>query len=217
MRMLMFGPPGVGKGTQSKLISKKLSIPQISTGDILRKAVKEESTLGKRAKLYLDEGKLVPDRLILEVIKEVLDQDFTRDCYILDGFPRTVDQAKGLTAMLEVLGKPLNHIIRIIVPDETILKRLVSRRICSNCGREYNLEFKPIPADGKCEACGNTEFLHRKDDQEETIRKRLSVYRNQTAPVIDYYRGQGLVTEVDGDRDIQVVNDEIMEIISKNN
>jgi adenylate kinase len=217
MRMLMFGPPGVGKGTQSKLISKKLSIPQISTGDILRKAVKEESTLGKRAKLYLDEGKLVPDRLILEVIKEVLDQDFTRDCYILDGFPRTVDQAKGLTAMLEVLGKPLNHIIRIIVPDETILKRLVSRRICSNCGREYNLEFKPIPDDGKCEACGNTEFLHRKDDQEETIRKRLSVYRNQTAPVIDYYRGQGLVTEVDGDRDIQVVNDEIMEIISKNN
>jgi adenylate kinase len=128
MRMLMFGPPGVGKGTQSKLISKKLSIPQISTGDILRKAVKEESTLGKRAKLYLDEGKLVPDRLILEVIKEVLDQDFTRDCYILDGFPRTVDQAKGLTAMLEVLGKPLNHIIRIIVPDETILKRLVAER-----------------------------------------------------------------------------------------
>jgi adenylate kinase len=211
MRLIFFGPPGVGKGTQSKLISNRLQIPQISTGELLRAAAKEDSPRGREIETYLAAGQLVPDQMIIDIIRTVLDGRDMRNGFILDGFPRTQPQAENLDRMFRDLQVSLSSVIEIKVPGETIVERLVNRRICSNCGAEYNLLFNPIPASGSCDKCGNRTFIHRSDDNEETIRKRLEIYKRNTAPVLDYYAARGKLFQVDGDREITTVNAEIVD------
>ncbi len=213
MRLIFFGPPGVGKGTQAKILSSRLGIPQISTGAILRRAVSEKTKLGLEVSKYLDEGRLVPDKLIIDLIAEELVQPDAQKGFILDGFPRTVPQAEGLDEIFGRLHLKLDRVLEISVPEKVIINRLVNRRICKNCGEEYNLIFRPIPEDGKCENCGGTEFIHRSDDTEETIRKRLEVYKNETQAVLGYYGKQNLLSKVQGNEDIDVVTQNIFEAL----
>ena len=209
MRLIFFGAPGVGKGTQAKIICSKLGIPQISTGAILRKAVAEKTDLGKEAAKYMDEGLLVPDNLIIDLIAEELSKPETQKGFILDGFPRTVHQAEGLNDIFNHLNLKLDRVIEISVPEDVIIQRLVNRRICASCGEEYNLLYRPIPADGKCENCGGTEFIHRKDDYEETIRKRLEVYKNETEAVLGFYKKMNLLSKVQGNQEVPKVTQDI--------
>lgn len=212
MRLLFFGAPGVGKGTQSKIISEKMHIKQISTGEMLRAAVKENSMLGKKVSGYLNDGKLVPDDLIIDIISIELKKPDNENGFILDGFPRTLPQAEGLDKMFEKLDIHLDKVVEISVPDEIIIKRLVNRRICSECGNEYNLLYNPIPGNGKCEKCGNHIFIHRSDDHEETIRKRLAIYNEQTKPLMGYYQKKGLLFSIKGDHNIDAVTDDILKL-----
>jgi adenylate kinase len=212
MYLILFGAPGVGKGTQAKLVSKNYNIPQISTGDMLRDAVKARTELGKKANLLMNEGKLVPDEIMLALIKERISK---RDCkkgFILDGFPRTITQAEELDQLFSDLG--LTHItcIEISVPDEEIIQRLVSRRLCEKCGTDYNLITNPPPPAMTCSKCGG-KIIQRKDDNEETISKRLSVYLSQTAPLREYYRKKGDFHSVDGRQSIGKVSEEILSIL----
>ncbi|NVM31374.1 MAG: adenylate kinase [Candidatus Helarchaeota archaeon] len=186
MKLILLGAPGAGKGTQSKYIAEKLGIPQISTGDILRKAVREGTEVGQMAKSYMDEGKLVPDDVIIEIMKARLDEPDCARGYILDGFPRTINQAEKLEGIAQI-----DVVINLQVSTETILKRLTGRRSCAKCGAVYNLSFKPPPQEGKCE-CGG-EIYQRDDDKEETVLKRIETYKNQTEPLIKYYSQKNLV------------------------
>lgn len=210
MRLILFGAPGVGKGTQSKLLVKALEIPQISTGDILRKAVAEKTELGNKAKEFMNSGKLVPDSLILEMVKERIQQDDAQKGFILDGFPRTVPQAEGLDAMLGDLNADLDKVVQIDVPTEELLKRLINRRLCKSCGEEYNLIYKPIPESGICKVCGKSEFWHRPDDREEVVTQRNQEYENNTAPLIEFYSKKGKLVKVDGLQGIEDVNKSIL-------
>lgn len=214
MRLIFFGAPGVGKGTQSQIISEKVGSPQISTGVLLRAAVEAETEAGLRAAKFMEEGQLVPDELIIHIISEVLKEPENKNGFILDGFPRTLRQAEGLDQMFHRMGTGLDKVIQIKVPEETIVARLVNRRICSSCGNEYNLISKPIPEDGICAKCGNDKFIHRNDDNEETIRKRLEVYTNKTEPVLNYYRAAGKLAQVKGDEDIFKVTGYILEVLN---
>ena len=214
MRLIFFGAPGVGKGTQSQIISAKVGSPQISTGVLLRAAVEAETEAGLRAAKFMEEGQLVPDELIIHIISEVLKEPENKNGFILDGFPRTLRQAEGLDQMFHRMGTGLDKVIQIKVPEETIVARLVNRRICSSCGNEYNLISKPIPEDGICVKCGNDKFIHRNDDNEETIRKRLEVYTNKTEPVLNYYRAAGKLAQVKGDEDIFKVTGYILEVLN---
>lgn len=186
MKLILLGAPGAGKGTQSKYIAEKLGIPQISTGDILRKAVREGTEVGQMAKAYMDEGKLVPDDVIIEIMKARLNEPDCARGYILDGFPRTINQAEKLEGIAQI-----DVVINLQVSTETILKRLTGRRSCAKCGAVYNLSFKPPPQEGKCE-CGG-EIYQRDDDKEETVLKRIETYKNQTEPLIKYYSQKNLV------------------------
>jgi len=208
MYLILFGAPGVGKGTQAKLVSKKLNIPQISTGDMLRAAVKNQTELGKQAGAIMSRGELVPDDLILNMIKERFGQDDCKNGFILDGFPRTLAQADGLDKLMKELNLPEFTCIEITVPDKDIIDRLVSRRGCSKCGADYNLSTNPPPADNKCVKCGG-EIIQRKDDNEETIGNRLKVYSDQTAPLTDFYQKKGKFFSVDGRNSIDAVQDEM--------
>jgi adenylate kinase len=212
MQFVLFGPPGAGKGTQAKLLSEKFGIPQISTGDILRNAVKNETELGKKVKAILDKGELVPDEVIVELVEERLKEADAQKGFILDGFPRTLFQAEALDEMLAKNNRDHLLVIRIKVSEEEIVKRLTSRRICEKCGFTYNLIYNPPPADGKCEKCGG-KIIQRSDDTEETIRKRIRVYIDQTTPVIDFYRSRGNLHEVDGSRPVEEVFADILTII----
>lgn len=214
MRLIFFGPPGVGKGTQSQIISQKIGIPQISTGILLRAAVKDKTELGIKIARFMEEGQLVPDDLIIDIISEVLKEPENEKGFILDGFPRTQTQAEGLDKMLQGMGISLDKVIQIVVPEENIVNRLVNRRICAKCGNEYNVVSKPIPEDGICIKCGNDKFIHRNDDNEETIRKRLQVYADQTKPVLNYYKLKGKLGQVKGDEDIKEVTRYILELIN---
>ncbi len=210
MRLILFGAPGVGKGTQSKLLVKALRIPQISTGDILRKAVAEKTELGNKAKEFMNLGKLVPDTLILEMVKERIQQDDAQKGFILDGFPRTVPQAEGLNSMLAELNADLDKVVQIDVPTEELLKRLINRRLCKNCGEEYNLIYKPIPENGICNVCNESEFWHRPDDREEVVSQRNQEYVNNTTPLIEFYSKEGKLVKVDGLQGIEDVNKNIL-------
>ncbi|MFX1295909.1 MAG: adenylate kinase [Promethearchaeota archaeon] len=206
MKVILLGAPGAGKGTQSKSITKKYEIPQISTGDILRKAVREESKVGKMAKSYMDEGKLVPDDFIIEIMKARLNEPDCSKGYVLDGFPRTINQAEKLEAIAQV-----DVVINLVVSTETILKRLTSRRSCSKCGAVYNLLFKPPPESGKCECGGN--IYQRDDDKKETILKRIETYKTQTEPLIKYYSEKKIIKNVDAKDTPSEVFQEIEEIL----
>lgn len=199
MRLVFLGAPGSGKGTQAKKLEKHLGVPQISTGDLLRAAVKTGSELGKQAKAKMDAGELVPDSLVLGLLKERVGQPDTRKGFILDGFPRNLAQAKALDDLLKALGQPLNTALLIDVDLEVIMKRITGRLTCGDCGQMYNIYFSPPAKPDVCDVCGGKNLTRRADDNEETVRKRLQVYENETKPLVEYYMDHGLLTSVKGD------------------
>lgn len=197
MNLILLGAPGAGKGTQAEVISEALNIPQISTGNILREAVKNGTEYGLKAKEAMDSGALVSDDIVIGILKDRIAADDCKKGFILDGFPRTVPQAEALDAM----GVTIDKVIEISVPDETIKQRVSGRRVCSGCGATYHVEFKPSKVEGKCDKCG-AETIIRKDDQPETVLERLDVYHKQTAPLKDYYSKQGKLETVIGQEEV---------------
>ena len=208
MRVLLFGPPGVGKGTQAKMLSEELGIPHISTGDMLRAAAAGGTDLGKRAKAVMDEGKLVPDDIMIGIVRDVLASARAAGGFILDGFPRTLPQAKALSRIFEDLNIREFKVVEISADDEEIIRRLSNRLVCPNDGRIYNVETDGLSVGEHCPACGSP-LTQRDDDREQTVRERLKVYHSTTAPVIHYYRASGVVLSIDGTGSIDVVNREI--------
>lgn len=197
MRLVLLGAPGAGKGTQAKKLIDKYGIPQISTGDILRKAVADGTPLGKEAKSYMDKGELVPDSVVIGLVQERLGQNDCRKGYILDGFPRTTPQAEALDKVLEEMGSPLDTALSVDVDPEILMKRLTGRRTCKSCQQMYNIHFSPSRKEGACDKCGG-ELFQRDDDKEETIKNRLDVYEKSTAPLIDYYGKKNILKSVEG-------------------
>ncbi len=197
MRLVLLGAPGAGKGTQAKKLIEKHGIPQISTGDILRKAVADGTPLGKEAKSYMDKGELVPDKVVIGLIEDRLKQPDCKKGFILDGFPRNTAQAETLDAMLKKLNMPLDSALSVDVPKDDLMKRLTGRRTCKGCQQMYNVYFSPPKKNGICDKCGG-ELFHRDDDKEETIKRRLDVYDAQTAPLISYYKKSGILKSVIG-------------------
>lgn len=210
--LILLGPPGAGKGTQAKLLTEKYNIPQISTGDILRAAVKQMTPAGIRAKKFMESGTLVPDDLVIDIIKDRLADDDTVNGFILDGFPRTVAQADALTKMLLANGKTIDHVISITVDNDELIKRVIGRLTCKGCGRGYHLDFDPPAIAGVCTAC-SAELYQRDDDKEETLRTRLAAYDSQTAPLIDYYHKLALLRPVQGLGSIQDINSTLVHIL----
>ncbi|NOZ55597.1 MAG: adenylate kinase [Calditrichaeota bacterium] len=208
MRLILLGPPGSGKGTQGAWLSSRYGIPAISTGDILREAVRQGTELGKKAKRYMDAGELVPDEVIIGLIEERLSEPDCAKGFILDGFPRTVPQAEALEELMNRRGWPLDAVLSLEVPDDEIVQRSVNRRVCEKCGRVFNLLTDPPPPDGKCPVCGGR-IIQRDDDNEETVRARLRVYNEQTAPLKEYYEKRGKLIRVDGVGSIEEVRSRI--------
>ena len=196
-RVVLLGPPGAGKGTQAKLLQDEFGACQISTGDILRKAVAERTPLGKEASEYINRGALVPDDVIVNLVAERLQQPDCQKGFILDGFPRTIPQAQSLDAILKAMGLGLNGVLSVQVPEDVIIERLAGRRTCRSCGALSHVVFNPPKKAGVCDRCGG-ELYQRDDDREETIANRLKVYEKQTAPLANYYRERGLLREIDG-------------------
>lgn len=209
MKLILLGPPGAGKGTQAKMLVEHFAIPQIATGDILRGAVQAGTALGIQAKSFMDAGSLVPDEVVIGIVRERLQESDCQGGFILDGFPRTVAQADALQGSLVELGRQLDKVISLTVDAEALVQRLTGRRTCRSCGRGYHVTFEPPRSAQLCDACGG-ELYQRDDDQEATIRRRLSVYAEQTAPLIAYYRAAGLLAELDGMQSIPVVQRQIL-------
>jgi adenylate kinase len=197
MNLILLGPPGAGKGTQAQKIVDRYHIPQISTGDILRAAVKEGTPLGKKAKVFMDQGQLVPDEVVIGIIDERLKKADCRSGFILDGFPRTIAQAEALQPILTRIGKSIHHVINIEVANEELVRRLTGRRTCKNCGAMFHLLFQPPKQEGICDRCGGV-LYQREDDKEETIRTRLKEYQKQTAPLIEYYQLKSMLRSIEG-------------------
>lgn len=212
MKLILLGPPGAGKGTQAAMLVRELGIPQISTGDILRTAVRDQSPMGLKAKEYMDAGALVPDEVVVGIVSERLQQEDCSSGFILDGFPRTVPQADALKDTLAELGKDLDYVISLAVDIDALVERLTGRRMCAVCGKGFHVKFDPPGSGGTCAACGG-ELVHREDDQEDTIRTRMDVYRQQTAPLEDYYRKAGVLKIVNGMQEISVVQQQILQIL----
>jgi len=197
MNLILLGPPGAGKGTQAQKIVETYHIPQISTGDILRSAVKEGTPLGKEARAFMDRGQLVPDEVVIGIIEERLRAPDCQSGFILDGFPRNISQADALQSLLAKIGKSIDHVINIEVDFEELVRRLTGRRTCKNCGAMFHILFQPPKEEGKCDRCGGP-LYQRTDDHEETIRTRLKEYEKQTAPLVDYYQKKKLLRSIDG-------------------
>ena len=212
MKIIMLGAPGAGKGTQAKKIAAKYGIPHISTGDIFRANIKNGTELGKKAKTYMDQGLLVPDELVVDLVVDRVNQDDCENGYVLDGFPRTIPQAEALTEALEKMGQKVDFAIDVNVPDENIVKRMGGRRACVTCGATYHIVYAPTKKEGICDTCGG-ELILRDDDKPETVQKRLNVYHDQTQPLIDYYTSQGILRTVDGTVDIDDVFRAITEFL----
>ena len=212
MKIIMLGAPGAGKGTQAKKIAAKYGIPHISTGDIFRANIKNGTELGKKAKTYIDQGLLVPDELVVDLVVDRVNQDDCTNGYVLDGFPRTIPQAEALTEALEKMGQKVDFAIDVNVPDENIVKRMGGRRACVTCGATYHMVYAPTKKEGICDTCGG-ELILRDDDKPETVQKRLNVYHDQTQPLIDYYTSQGILRTVDGTVDIDDVFRAITEFL----
>jgi adenylate kinase len=212
MNLILLGPPGAGKGTQAKMLVKALSIPQISTGDILRAAVKEQSPMGIKAKECMDAGALVPDEVVVGIVKERLGMADCAGGFILDGFPRTVPQADALKANLAGMGKAIEHVVSIVVDNEELLQRITGRRTCRNCGHGYHVKFDPPKSTGTCNECGG-ELYQRDDDSEATMRNRLNVYDSQTAPLIQYYEKEGILRTINGTGSINQIQSSILSVI----
>ncbi|HEX9614924.1 MAG TPA: adenylate kinase [Bacteroidota bacterium] len=214
MRIILFGPPGVGKGTQAKLLAEEFAIAHLSTGDLLRGAVKKQTELGKKAQEYMNEGNLVPDEIMIGLIEEVLNSKKAQRGFILDGFPRTVAQAKALDELFQRKGIQLDRVISLRVEHEEVIRRLSQRRMCKRCGRIYNLSQLESGAES-CEDCGG-ELYQRDDDKPETSRHRLEVYVKETKPLKDFYRQSGRFTQIDGMQDIPVVHKTLLGLLIKN-
>ena len=212
MKIVLLGPPGAGKGTQAKSISNRYSIPHISTGDIFRKNISENTPLGIEAKSYMDNGQLVPDEVTINMVKDRLEQDDCKNGYLLDGFPRTVHQAEALDNFLTEREESIDTALLIEVPKEFILERMTGRRVCPSCGASYHIKFNPPTNDGKCDLCGS-DVIQRKDDTEETVKERLDVYENQTQPLIDFYKNKKQLSVVDGTQAINEVFESICKIL----
>lgn len=213
MQLLLMGPPGAGKGTQAVKLVEKFSIPQISTGDMFRAAVKEGTELGKKAKACMEAGTLVPDEVTVGIVRERLSKDDCKGGFILDGFPRTVEQAEALEKILDELNLKLTKVLNIHVPAEHLIERAIGRRICKTCGATYHVKFNPPKSDDTCDNCGGT-LYQRADDNEETMKKRLSVYEDSTRPLIDYYKKIGVYAEIDGRQPIEKVTEELVNVLS---
>lgn len=211
MRIILLGPPGCGKGTQAEIICKNFSIPHISTGDILRDNVKRGSEIGSKAKEYMDSGRLVPDEIIISMMKGRFSEKDCKNGFLLDGFPRTITQAEALDDLLKQMKISLDYIINIDVPDEDIINRISKRLSCSNCGEVYNLIYKKPKNEMTCDSCG-LKLNQRDDDKEEVVRNRLDVYRKQTAPLIEYYKDK--IKNVDGRKNISEVTKEILRLLN---
>lgn len=209
MRLILLGAPGAGKGTQAVEIKEKLNIPHISTGDIFRANIKNNTKLGQQAKKYMDEGKLVPDELTIELVRDRLKKDDAKVGFLLDGFPRTIPQAEALDEILKESGIKLDKVINIDVDKSVLVERITGRRVCKDCKASFHIAFNPPKVDGKCDHCGG-ELVTRADDNEETVRERIGVYENETAPLIDYYNKQGLVLTVNGNQSPKEVTEELL-------
>ncbi len=212
MKIIMLGAPGAGKGTQAKKIAAKYEIPHISTGDIFRANIKNGTELGKKAKTYMDQGLLVPDELVVDLVVDRVNQEDCANGYVLDGFPRTIPQAEALTEALAKMGQKVDFAVDVDVPDENIVRRMGGRRACVGCGATYHVEYAPAKKEGICDACGG-ELILRDDDKPETVQKRLNVYHEQTQPLIDYYTKAGILKTVDGTVDIDDVFQAIVDIL----
>lgn len=202
MRLVILGPPGAGKGTQADFIIDKYKVPHISTGDIFRENIKKGTDLGKKAKSYMDKGLLVPDQVVIDIVKDRLTWDDTKKGFLLDGFPRTVAQAVALDAFLDSQNKKLDSVININVDTGILVERAIGRRVCKSCGATYHVKNKAPKEEGKCDKCGGPLF-QRDDDTEDTVKTRIQVYFDQTSPLIDYYKAQNLLLDVDGKGDME--------------
>ncbi len=212
MNLILLGPPGGGKGTQAKLLMDRYKVPQISTGDILRDNLKRGTELGKQAKQFMDKGQLVPDAVVIGIIRDRLKKPDCNGGFMLDGFPRTVVQGEALDKVLADMSRKLDHVVSIEVPDEELVKRLTGRRTCRACGEGYHVMFKPPKKEGACDKCGG-ELYQRDDDNETTVRNRLSVYKKQTQPLIDYYGKKGLLREINGLGSIQEIFGRVSKVL----
>jgi len=214
MRLILLGPPGVGKGTEAEILKKHYRIPHISTGNIFRELFHQETEIGKIARSYIEKGHLVPDDITNEIVRERLSQDDVKNGFMFDGYPRNVAQAKALDQTLEALGVKLTAVIDIEANDELILGRISGRRVCESCGAVYHTENKTPKVDGICDVCGG-KLIHREDDKPETVQKRLTIYHNQTEPVINYYEKQGLLVKIDGSTSIEHTNKQILKALGE--
>ena len=210
--LIFLGAPGAGKGTQAREVSKEFSIPQISTGDILREAVKKGTSLGLAAKAKMESGQLVPDEIVCGIVEERISEPDCTAGFILDGFPRTIPQAEFVDRMLETSGRGKPQVVNIAVDLDILMKRLTGRRTCAVCGEIYNVYFNPPEVEGVCNKDGG-KLLQRADDNEETIRQRLAAYDNQTRPLIDYYRGKNLLFDVDGNREPELIAKDLIRFL----
>ena len=214
MKIVMLGAPGAGKGTQAKMIAEKYGIPHVSTGDIFRANIKNGTELGKEAKQYMDQGKLVPDELTVKILLDRVAQDDCKNGYVLDGFPRTIPQANVLDEALTKLGDKIDYAVNVDVPDENIINRMGGRRACVACGATYHVVYTAPKTEGICDVCGK-ELIIRDDDQPETVKNRLNVYHEQTQPLIDFYEAKGVLKSVDGTVDMKDVFAAIVEILGE--
>jgi adenylate kinase len=212
MNLILLGPPGAGKGTQAQRIVEKYRLPQISTGDILRAAVKESTPLGTKAKGFMDQGQLVPDEIVIGIVGDRLKEKDCNSGFILDGFPRTIPQAEALQPILTKIGKAIDHVINIEVESEELIRRLTGRRTCKNCGAMFHVLFQPPKKEGLCDRCGET-LYQRADDKEETIRTRLKEYEKQTAPLIQYYRNKTTLRSIQGVGGPDQIFDQIIRLL----
>lgn len=214
MKIIMLGAPGAGKGTQAKKIAAKYEIPHISTGDIFRANIKNGTELGKKAKVYMDQGLLVPDELVVDLVTDRVQKDDCKNGYVLDGFPRTIPQAEELDEALQKLGEQIDYAVNIDVPDENIVKRMSGRRACVDCGATYHIVHAPTKKENICDTCGG-ELILRDDDKPETVLKRLGVYHEQTKPLIQYYTDKGILVDVDGTVDMEEVFRAIVSVLGE--
>ncbi|MCG2428823.1 adenylate kinase [Staphylococcus epidermidis] len=212
MNIILMGLPGAGKGTQASEIVKKFPIPHISTGDMFRKAIKDETDLGKEAKSYMDRGELVPDEVTVGIVKERISEDDAKKGFLLDGFPRTIDQAESLSQIMSELAREIDAVINIEVPEEELMNRLTGRRICEKCGTTYHLVFNPPKVDGICDIDGG-KLYQREDDNPETVSNRLSVNVKQSKPILEYYNNKGVLKNIDGSKDIDEVTKDVIDIL----
>ncbi len=214
MHVIMLGAPGAGKGTQAIKIAEKYSIPHISTGDIFRANIKNNTELGQQAKKYMDQGLLVPDELVVDLVVDRVQKDDCEKGYVLDGFPRTIPQAEALDKALANMEQAIDYAINVEVPDENIVNRMSGRRACVACGATYHIVYAPTKEENVCDHCQG-ELILREDDKPETVQKRLNVYHEQTQPLIDYYTKKGNLKEVDGTMDIEEVFGSIVQILGE--